>query len=154
MEDWIKSYIENAENKNDDEIYYELVNKFDFQMGSYMESVFVESFGYLLANLPEEVFKSLLEKKNLYIRPGLGDGGNVLVLKVNNDIKKGETLQILTVSVSDFFGEASELIGILAHELAHIFAGHIGGSREIEREADEIASSWGFDAEIKASRGI
>ncbi len=39
MEGWINSYIENAENKNDDEIYYELVNKFNFLMGSYMESV-------------------------------------------------------------------------------------------------------------------
>ena len=56
-----------------------------------------------------------------------------------------------------FLNELSEkeVIGVLAHEFAHIALNHPMLSEEaerIEKEADELASKWGFAEEIKLLR--
>ena len=154
MKDWVKLLIKNVEEKEKHEIYRELVDKFDFKYGTYLESVVVDLIGSVLADLPESVFKKLSEMKNLYICPGSDSRGTVFNLKLNRDIKAGETITILAITPEYLFDDFLELRGVVAHELAHIFAGHTQASQEIEIEADEIASSWGFEREIKASRGI
>ena len=47
----------------------------------------------------------------------------------------------------------SVAIGIIAHEFAHLFLGHIGhGGLKDEDAADALASQWGFAKEVKALR--
>lgn len=48
-------------------------------------------------------------------------------------------------------------IGVIAHELAHVYLKHLHSSSvrkglKNEEEADSLASNWGFAKEIKASR--
>ena len=46
-------------------------------------------------------------------------------------------------------------IGTLAHEFAHVFLRHIGkGGLRDEREADTLASRWGFKKQIEAMREL
>jgi hypothetical protein len=51
-------------------------------------------------------------------------------------------------------------IGVIAHELGHLYFAHLDASwsdeehREMEEEADEKASEWGFEKEIKIMRHI
>ncbi len=55
-------------------------------------------------------------------------------------------------------GDDAVKIGVIAHELAHVFLKHhtapddgIGGLKN-EDEADRLASEWGFTKEVKAFR--
>ena len=48
--------------------------------------------------------------------------------------------------------DMATVVGVLAHELAHVYLAHNGGSPEIESAADALAIQWGFQAEITASR--
>ena len=54
-------------------------------------------------------------------------------------------------------GDNQVLIGIIAHEFAHVFLGHADGEDERtglekEREADQLARHWGFVEEIEEFR--
>ncbi len=56
------------------------------------------------------------------------------------------------VDMSD--NEEIVLVGIIAHEIAHIFCGHEGSTGDLseDHEADDVARSWGFESEVNAMR--
>lgn len=46
------------------------------------------------------------------------------------------------------------MIGIVAHEFAHVYCGHNGETGELtkEDEADDMARVWGFESEVDVMR--
>jgi len=46
------------------------------------------------------------------------------------------------------------MIGIVAHEFAHVYCGHKGRTKDLreENEADDRARGWGFESEVNVMR--
>ena len=59
---------------------------------------------------------------------------------------------IVTIPYVSVFEPTIVTLGEIAHELAHVYAGRTHGGDDIEKEADEIAKSWGFNNAIEALR--
>jgi hypothetical protein len=158
MKDWVRPFlsIEEQESVDDDAIYSELAGSFNLNFGRGIYGGAPELmrtlFGFVLANLPEEVFTKLSEMKNLFFSYIPDVGAEVKVFPLSDDLNAGEKLFIVTLPYIMASEPSMAVIGEIAHELAHVYAGHIRGNDEIEEETDEIAKGWGFEEAISAFR--
>jgi hypothetical protein len=143
----------------EDEIYYELTGLLNCDFGGglgWPVEVWISLFGFVLAEIPEEVFRKLHSMKSLFFIFSPCPGAEVKVFQLKNGIEEGETLRVVNFPYEDFESMTrTQLKGEIAHELAHAYLEHIlGGPDETEDEADEIAKKWGFEKEIEAMRDL
>ena len=153
---WVQMNVESQENADDEEIYHQLTEYFNFDfgqgtLGGY-KSVMTNLFGAVLSNLPEEVFKKLCRMDNLFFTFTPDIGAEVKRFPLPKDMKAGEPLLIVTIPYVSVFEPTIVALGEIVHELAHVYAGHTHGRDDIEEDADEIAKSWGFNNAIEALR--
>jgi hypothetical protein len=96
-EGWRERYAKQL--RRDVTVYYELTNCFnsDFGFGglSGFKETMVYTFGTVLADLPEEVFKKLYASKNLFFSFTPEPGAEIKVFFPEHDIKVGEKLQLV-----------------------------------------------------------
>ena len=88
-------------------------------------------------------------------------GAEVKIVSFDHTVKKGELIRIVTFPYYDSLCKSKEeIMGAIAHEIAHIYAEHDyvkcaeegRTHEEIEDEADRLAIEWGFAKEIDAMR--
>jgi hypothetical protein len=130
-------------------VYYKLTHCFntDFGFGGLAgpKERMVYTFGSVLADLPEDIFKKLHEKKNLFISFTPNPGAEVKVFF-------GEKIELVTFPYECDRMPPMALRGQILRELIYVY--HEGGFSvdEIIEKTDEIARSWGLGEEIKALR--
>jgi hypothetical protein len=158
MRDWVKPFLlqrkplnpERLENEN--VVYYELADclKYDFGAGhEWPINTLIETFGSVLAELPEEVFNKIYRIENLFFIFSPLPGPEIKIFHLKNDLRAGP-LRIVNFPFDSALMPVKALKGEMAHELAHIYKEHEITSEEIEDEANGIAKSWGLEEEIKA----
>jgi hypothetical protein len=114
---------------------------------------FKRTFGYTLANLPEEIFFNLLNNKNrIYFVFSIRGSAEVKVFPVREDIKKDKDLRIVTFPYDILNRPCKAIVGTIAHEIAHVYARDIFPGDDIERKADNLVKQWGFEEELKAHK--
>ena len=175
MKDWVKTFLNNQficmGEVNEHNIYSELAYSLNIDFGKegyHIENQnvildFIDIFGSVLADLPENVFKKLYEMKNLFFIFTPCPMSEVKVFKLKKDMKEKESLTIVNfpytsynVPVEGFenFSKKQLIRGEIVHEIAHVYKGCEIRSPEIEFETDEIAKSWGFKKEIEAKETL
>ena len=130
-------------------------------------------FGFVLSHLPEADLKAIAEVKNLVFYLMRSSGGSVEKV----DLIRPFDSQEIVVVCFDASSPApcdSKIMGMVAHELAHVRLGHYDDGPDSsgiklnddaewtrrmrklqsrEPEADALATSWGFGPEIRMMRG-
>jgi hypothetical protein len=112
-----------------------------------LEAALIEFF----SRIDEELFWDL-HNRDLFIVDGSSGASMAQHCETTN-----EGVDIIFLS-KDHIQMPSQktLVGVIAHEFGHIMSGHastpikVERSLEVEREADELAKSWGFTEEIEA----
>jgi hypothetical protein len=101
--------------------------------------------GYVLSNLPEEIFQTVLAMNTTFICFD-SIGGVCRIGSPGAIITLNKILKLRNV----------EIAGVIVHELAHLASGSLFGSFDeggnAETRADELAISWGLEDEIVAIR--
>jgi hypothetical protein len=102
--------------------------------------------GYVLAHVPEDIFRTLL-------------GLNVTFICSDNvaGVSRipGAAVLISLHGILDL--SDTQAMGAITHEICHVAGGEVIGSLdatydELEQRADTLAESWGFGGEISAIR--
>jgi len=112
-----------------------------------------EALEEALSRLPDSVYDDLVHgDRPLYIAQSSRIGGVVTL---------GSRSGITLLTLNQELGRRSteEIVGVIAHELAHLALGHRfvswEGKRELrlreEYEADALACQWGFQGELMAA---
>ncbi len=114
-----------------------------------------EALEEVLSRLPDSVYNNLVHgDRPLYMAESSRIAGVVTL-----DCEEGSGMTFLTLN-QELEGRAQEeLVGIIAHELAHLALGHRfvwwGGKHQQrlreEYEADGLACQWGFQGELMAA---
>ncbi len=117
-----------------------------FDMTGGLKEEYLTSIGEVFCRLPKEVFMKFYEGNLLFLVPSFA-GANAL--------RMDESLIVIVIPLMSLGRSKSVVIGEIVHELAHINAGHLHLNQDEltnqhEKEADEIATAWGFKAEIQA----
>jgi hypothetical protein len=117
-----------------------------FDMTGVMKDEYLIPIGEVFCRLPKQVFLQLCEANLLFLVPSFA-GASAL--------KMDSSLTVIVIPLMSFDRPEDNLVGEIIHELAHIYAGHLVLNQdeltdEHEKEADEIAKSWGFKTEIDA----
>ncbi len=113
---------------------------------------------HTLARLPDEVYDAVMYPSPLFIGPGPGQLGEALQLSLAGP-PSGDKPQRIDRNVVVLSNELcdqpiEDAMWTVAHELAHIYLGHLkrGGASsgvvyplEAETDADQLAVSWGFE---------
>jgi len=157
-EEWFN--LSSQELNKEDGIFVELTRFFNTNIGGGIVGpgwVFTCAFGSVLADLPKDVFDALREMKNLFIAYCELGGAQVKWFDPEHDISVGERIIVVVFPESTGFYPLPALRGVIAHELAHVYARHVMPEKlnmgdKAEEEADALARSWGFEAGIDALR--
>ena len=114
--------------------------------GSGLEAKHKTLIGEVLARLPKDVFMELNDLSVIFIVPMLFGASAIKLNTIETESVNMVLLPVMSLSRSK-----DVILGEIAHELAYIHAEHLeieSPIDEIENEADAIAISWGFEAEI------
>ena len=153
-EGWRERYA--MQLRRDKAVHYQLTNCFntDFGFGGLHgpKERMVYTFGSVLADLPEEVFKKLYASKNLFLSFSPNPGAEVKVFFPEHDIKAGERLQLVVFPYEGGLMPPEALRGQIVRELIHVYHENEFSVHEMAEKTDEIARIWGFEDEIKALR--
>jgi hypothetical protein len=158
MKNWVKSFLLqrkplNPERfENEHIVYCELVDclKYDFGSGpGWATETFIEIFGSVLSELPEEVFNKIFQMENLFFIFSPFPGAEVKLFQLKNDLKAG-ALRIVNFPFDSAFMPIEAIKGGVVHELAHIYSEHEISSKKIDDEANGIVKGWSFKEEIRA----
>jgi hypothetical protein len=100
--------------------------------------------GYVLGNLPEDIFLTLMALNTKFLSMDSFGGASM--------VTNGALIVLNRVlSLRD-----SEAMGVIIHEITHTVGGELFGSLcgvdDLESRADALASQWGFGEEIDAIR--
>jgi hypothetical protein len=140
----------------DKAVYYGLANCFNTHFGSGglngLKEGMIYTFGSVLADLPEEVFRKLYEAKNLFFSFTPNPGAETKVFFPEHDIKTGEKIQVVTFPYISDRMPLLALRGQIVHELIYLYHGNEFSMSEVTEKTDEIARTWGFEEEIRAFR--
>lgn len=114
-----------------------------------------EALKEALSRVPDSVCNNLVHgDRPLYVAESSRIAGVVSL-----DCEGGSKVTFLTLSEGLKERPLGEIVGIIAHELAHLALGHRfvwwGGKRKLrlreEYEADALACQWGFEEELMAA---
>lgn len=114
-----------------------------------------EALEEALSRLPDSVYNNLVHgDRPLYVAESSRIAGVVSL-----DCEGGSRVTLLTLNEGLKERPLGEIVGIIAHELAHLALGHRfvswEGKRKLglreEYEADALACQWGFHAELMAA---
>jgi len=153
---WIR--LRSKDFKDQNVVFMHLIDSLQHEFGGGLgrdSQRFSESFGSVLADLPEDVFRDLCATKNVFFIFTPFQGAEVKILRSESGIKKDQTFRIVNFPYASIFMPHSALRGEVAHELAHVLLTHESVSRDLDKmedEADRVASNWGFRNEINALR--
>jgi hypothetical protein len=111
----------------------------------YDRNKILEVLGYVLSNLPEEIFQTVLAMNTTFICFD-SIGGICRIGSPGAIITLNKILKLRNV----------EIAGVIVHELAHLASGSLFGNFEeggdSETRADELGICWGLEDEIAAIR--
>ncbi len=114
-----------------------------------------EALEEVLASLPDSVYNTLVRgDRPLYVAESSRIAGVVSL-----DCEGDSGVILLTLNEGLQERSRGEIVGIIAHELAHLALGHRFASWEGKRklrlreeyEADALACQWGFQRELRAA---
>lgn len=110
------------------------------------EEEYLIPIGEVFCRLPKQVFLEFLGYNLLFLLPSFAGA---------SAMKMDDSLTVVVIPLKSFERSRVVLVGEIVHELAHIYAGHVDLEQdeladEHEIEADEVAVTWGFEAEIRA----
>jgi hypothetical protein len=134
-------------------LYQELISCLNCDFGKELEhrhGFFHTVFGSVLADLPEEVFKTLCSMKNLFFVYTPNPRAETKLFELKNGITEQKLQVVLFPHDSDFL-PSMVLRGQIVHELVHVHTG-LMDMIEDEDQVDSIAIKWGFEEEIKRFR--
>jgi len=117
-----------------------------FDMTRVLRDEYLAPIGEVFCRLPKEVFLEFYRNNLLFLVPPFAGAS---AFKIDN------SLTVVVIPFLSFERPRAILVGEIAHELAHIYLGHLTlHPNELtdkhEKEADKIAIAWGFEPEIMA----
>ena len=140
--------------EDEEVVYDELTSCLNCQFGNEVgdpQDFFYRVFGSVLADLPEEVFKTLCGIKNLFFLFSPKPRAETKTFELKNDIKEGELLQVVVFPSASGSLPQMVLRGEIVRELVQAYTS-LGIIIEGKDRIDSIAIGWGFREEIKAVR--
>ena len=115
--------------------------------GSGLEAKHKTLIGEVLARLPKDIFMELNDLRVIFIVPALFGASTTKLNTIETESVNMVLLPVMSLSRSK-----DVILGEIAHELAQIHAEHLGIESpidELEKEADAVATAWGFETEIE-----
>ncbi|MFX0199166.1 MAG: hypothetical protein ACFFCW_23835 [Candidatus Hodarchaeota archaeon] len=117
-----------------------------FDMTGGLKNEYLIPIGEVFCRLPKQVFLEFYEDNLLFLVPSFAGAST---------LRMDESLIVIVIPLMSLGRSKSVVIGEIVHELAHIYAGHIHLDQDEltnqhEKEADKIATAWGFKNEIRA----
>jgi hypothetical protein len=150
-EEWLRLKARALEDP--DILHHEMTLSLNCHFGKKLgdpQEFFYKTFGSLLADLPEEVFKGLCDMKNLFFTYNPNPQGELKVFGLECDITKGN-LHVVAFPYCSGFLSPLVLRGQIVRELAKVYT-DLGEVHGQEDQIDSVAIEWGFCEEIEAAK--